>query len=488
MTENKTKIINLKDKEKDNPLSQLKKNKKKKSAVVDTGKVFSVPSKNESNANDLIHLFGEEYKKKYRNPFKRFYRIVNDEELNESTSEALVRFFGIVVSLFVMVFAFAFAGGYYLMYSSYSANYNRAEAAEQKGDYEAALRYYDKALEKTENPEKRIAALNELIRISEIQETDLNVKSYLFELVLTDPDNSDAVLKLKNLYLESGDLDSVFALASEISEYKSSELLYDIIKNQPNFNYKSGTYDEPLAVSISSDENCKIYYTTDGSEASENSTPYTEMIQISEIGETVINAVSINADGIKSKNYTVTYNIISNELKAPNVFPQSGTFDEDTEIVIEVPAGYKAYYTLDGSDPELNSSVYKEGLTIPYGNHVFTVKFINSNGNESEAVSRVYIFEPDYEISLNEANFFLKKELSKIGILNEADSEFYDRAGQIPSFKCTSIIKLNEELYYSILMTDAYSGESKYVVHVDNGAVFKLNEDKSGNYYLSAVE
>ena len=488
MTENRTKIIDLKDNEKEK-LSQLKKNKKKQSKIVDTGKSHEVSlNLSEDEENNLSELWSEDYKKKYRNPVRRLYSLINEEELNEKTSEALVRFFGIVTGIIIIIMTVVFISGYYLFYSSYSANYKRAESAEQRGDFEKALRYYSKALEKTDNKDKKIKVLNNLIEISTQQETDLNVKSYLFELVATDPTDAEAIEKLKNLYIESGDLESIFNLASEIKDYKNSELLYDIILNQPVFNYKSGTYDEELLITISSGENCKIFYTTDGSEASENSTPYTEPIKISDIGTTTIHAVSINGNGIISNDYMEVYEIISNTVDAPQVFPQSGTYNQDTEIVIDVPSGYTAYYTLDGNEPDTNSFVYKSGLIIPYGNHIFTVKFINSNGNESESVSRVYIFEPEYKIALNEAYYLLKKELENTGAYTETDGNLCTNYGTICEFDCKTIITLNDELFYCVLMTDTYIGEREYAVHVDNGAVFKLEKNASGAYYLNAVE
>lgn len=488
MTENRTKIIDLKDNEKDK-LSQLKKNKKKPSKVVDTGKNHEVSINiSEDDENNLSNLWSEDYKQKYRNPFRRLYSIINEEELNDKTSDALVRFFGIITGIAIIFIAICFITGYYFLYSSYSANYKRGVEAEQRGNYESALKYYSKALDKTDNKDKKIEVLNNLIEISEIQETDLNVKSYLLDLVLTDPTNADAVLKLKSLYLDSGDIESIFNLASEIRSYATSELLYDIILNQPVFDYKSGTYDEEIVLTITSGEGCKIYYTTDGSPAGENSTPYMEPIVISDLGTTTIHAVSINSDGVISEDYAAVYEIISSKVDAPNVFPQSGTYNTDTEIIIDVPSGYTAYYTLDGSEPNINSSVYKKGMIIPYGNHVFTVRFINPNGNESESVSRVYIFEPEYDIALNEAYYLLKEELVKTEVLHESEGVVYTGNGASPVFDCKTIITLNEELYYCVLMSDTYNGESEYAVNVNNGAVFKLKKNESGSYYLDTVK
>lgn len=487
MTENRTKIIDLKDNEKDK-LSQLKKNKKKLSKVVDTGKNHEVTVNFSDDDNNLNNLLSDDYKQKYRNPIHRLYSIINEEELNDKTSEALMRFFGIITGIAVIFIAVCFITGYYFLYSSYSANYRRGEEAEQRGDYENALKHYSKALDKTDNKEKKIEVLNNLINISELQETDLNVKSYLFDLIVADPTDKDAVLRLKELYLESGDIESVFDLASEIRDYETSELLYDIILNQPEFNYKSGTYDESINLTITSSEGCKVFYTTDGSPAGVNSIPYTEPIIISSSGTTTIHAVSVNPDGIVSDDYAAVYEIISSKVDSPNVFPQSGTYNTDTEIVIDIPSGYTAYYTLDGSEPGTDSSVYKKGMIIPYGNHVFTVKFINTNGNSSESVSRVYIFEPEYDIALNEAFFLLKEELVSSEVLSEVNGIPYTQNGANPEFDCKTIITLNSELYYNVLMTDTYGGECEYAVNVNNGAVFKLEKNESGSYYLTAVK
>lgn len=484
MTENRTKIIDLKDDEK--KLSQLKKNKNIESKVVDTGENHEVTTSS-SEENNLNELFSKEYKAKYKNPFRRIYNMINEEELNDTTSEALVRLFGIISGIIIIIIAVCFITGYYFFYSSYSANLKRGVSAEQRGDYEDALKYYSKALDKTDDKENKVEVLRNLISISKEQETNLNVKSYLFDLVVTSPECTDELLELKELYLADGDIEAIFELAEAIKDSESSELLYDIIQNQPVFNYKSGTYDEALYISITSGENCTIYYTLDGSPANENSSVYTEPFLIGDTGTSTVHAISINADGIKSEDYSVTYEIISNVIEPPNVFPQSGTYNQETEIVIDIPSGYTAYYTLDGSEPTFESSVFKSGMNIPYGNHIFTVKFINSNGNESESVSRVYIFEPEYEIALSEAYYLLKNELINSANYSETDGNLYSNNGGTLKFDCKTIITLNNELYYCVIMTDTYNGESEYAVHVDNGAVFKLEKNEDDNYYLSSV-
>ena len=487
----KTKKIELQEYEKEKVIKQIRKNRKRVSQAVDTGKVHDVDSpavhSDKSDSAD-INVFSGEYRSKYRNPFKRLYRIINEEELSENVSETVVRFFGIIFGIILLLMIFLLAGIYYFTYSSYSASYKRAVAAEETGNFDTAIAYYERALDKTENKDRQIAVLENLIRLSSDDESDFNLKTYLTKLAQIDSENTDPVERLQEMFISENDIDAIFSLAKELENNKNVEALYDIIQNQPQFNYKSGTYDESLQVSIFSETGERIYYTLDGSEASEAGILYTEPFLISEAGKHTIHAISINLDGVKSKDYSVTYNIISSDLASPVIYPKSGTYAEETGIVIEIPTGCTAYYTLDESEPDIHSDVYKPGMLIPYGNHVFTVKFIDQSGNESESVSRAYIYEPEYDVTLNEAIYTVKYALIDKGRLYESGDTVYNAMGAEAVFDCANIITLDNQLFYCIVMTDSYGGRGSYAVNVKNGSVFALNQNSSGSYYLSAVE
>ncbi len=484
----KTKKIDLQDMDK----LKLTRRRRRVTEAVDTGSLHDVdsPSMHEEKDADRadVDVFSEEFKNKYRNPFKRLYRIINEEELSEKYSERVVRLVGIFSGLFLLFVIFVLMLLYYFTYSSYTANCRKGQTAEDAGNTDAAIVYYEKALEKTNSRDRKISVLNNLVRLSEGNESTFNLKSYLTELAMVDTSNTEPVNRLKELLLADNDLDAIFSLAKELENCKNVEALYDILQNQPQFNYKSGTYDEPLMVSIRSEEGASVYYTLDGSEANETAALYAEPFLINEEGKTTVHAISINAAGIKSKDYSVTYNIVSGDIAAPVVYPKSGTYTEETEIVIEVPTGCTAYYTLDESEPDINAAIYKPGMTIAYGNHIFTVKFIDQNGNESESTSRAYIYEPSYDVSLREAIYSVQQVLIDHGKLRERGEKVFNSAGDEPFFDCANIISLDEELFYCITMSDSVNGESNYAVNVKNGAVFALQKNPSGSSYLTAIE
>ena len=84
----------------------------------------------------------------------------------------------------------------------------------------------------------------------------------------------------------------------------------------PTFNPESGTYSEPLSVTIScATEGATIYYTTDGSTPSESSTEYTTALSITET--TTVKAIATKDGYLNSGIASATY--IINETPSPTL-------------------------------------------------------------------------------------------------------------------------------------------------------------------------
>ena len=93
---------------------------------------------------------------------------------------------------------------------------------------------------------------------------------------------------------------------------------------RPTFSHDSGSYYNSVEVTISCrTEDVSIYYTLNGEDASEQSTPYEGPITLDEIGTYVIKAIAIKDDGQRSAQGTATY-IIKEQ-------PQPG---DDIEIAL----------------------------------------------------------------------------------------------------------------------------------------------------------
>lgn len=108
----------------------------------------------------------------------------------------------------------------------------------------------------------------------------------------------------------------------------------------------TGTYDEPQTVTITADEGCAIYYTLDGTEPNDGSTPYTEPFVVSET--TTIKAVAVNAEDTQSKVTTAVITIKS-------VHSIANTIDNPYTTA-------EAIALIDDPNADLADSVYVKGV------------------------------------------------------------------------------------------------------------------------------
>jgi len=108
----------------------------------------------------------------------------------------------------------------------------------------------------------------------------------------------------------------------------------------PTFSPAAGMFLEAQSVTISTKtEDATIYYTTDGSEPTENSTAYTKPITVSET--TTIKAIAVKEDYNNSSVASATYKIVS--------FEHAGTADDpynvaDARLAIETGTGVSEVY------------------------------------------------------------------------------------------------------------------------------------------------
>lgn len=86
------------------------------------------------------------------------------------------------------------------------------------------------------------------------------------------------------------------------------------------------------------------------------------------------------------------YVIVLNAPKAPKVIPKSGDYNKKTEIKITVPDGCKAYYAFD-SEPDLNSTVYEQPISMPVGYHRLNVILVAANGKTSKMTAMEYYLQ-----------------------------------------------------------------------------------------------
>ena len=127
----------------------------------------------------------------------------------------------------------------------------------------------------------------------------------------SEPDENSAVYTTP-IFLETGtyEISAFFVNDYGIkSETITNTYVIELsVPKAPEINTYSGEYTEPTMIEVVVPEGCKVYYTTDGSEPSADSTQYTEPISMP-IGDSVFKFMSYSKEGVSGEIVTRTYNL-----------------------------------------------------------------------------------------------------------------------------------------------------------------------------------
>lgn len=247
-------------------------------------------------------------------------------------------------------------------------------------------------------------------------------KETLQKIIRLDADNYQAYEKLLALYLEEEDQKGIEKLAADAPNSAIAAMLGEYLVDTPYLELTPGVYDASQTLVITSEGNNSIYYTLDGTSPQEKGTLYTMPVPLEkdyiysvraicknergaygeetageyQIGIDAVNRFSsntANADiGIADGSGPVT----GTQIAQPEIYPQSGTYTTQQRITIDVPIGYKAYYSwaaLDALSPQ-NGTLYTGGITMPEGNSVLSVIITDGNGNSSQVKQVTYTYQP----------------------------------------------------------------------------------------------
>ena len=84
-------------------------------------------------------------------------------------------------------------------------------------------------------------------------------------------------------------------------------------------------------------------------------------------------------------------------VETPTISPEGGNYNEFQDVILSVKGkGLEIYYTLDGSTPTSNDTLYEDAITIEkQGKTTLTAVAMNKDGHYSEPVSAKYLIELD---------------------------------------------------------------------------------------------
>lgn len=297
------------------------------------------------------------------------------------------RWFGRKQVIYLFLVAMVFLGAFFYRCSnSFAQLYSRAQRQYEQQDYEKAEKIVARALEKEPHSEKANILMS---RIMDAQGDLSSAILILRPMLKNKTAGIEVYQELVMLLTKDGQTQEVKQILEQ-SSLKVQSACKDYICETPVTNLTSGTYTLSETVELTADCD-KIYYTLDGSDPDRNSSVYTGPIVLQE-GTTVLKAFGVNEKGIESDLIERKYVIVLRTPDAPKVVPESGDYDKKTKIKVTVPDGCKAYYAFD-SQPDVNSTLYEQPISMPQGYHQLHVILVAANGKISDVTTREYYLQ-----------------------------------------------------------------------------------------------
>jgi len=293
-----------------------------------------------------------------------------------------------MVTVFCVILVICGAVCFLLYQNSYAGATGKGQKALQTGDYAAAETYFERALKKDVKKPEAYAGLAKVY----IQQKNLEKAEEVFIAAIdSQPENGDLYEAAIRFYIETEQPEKISALL-EGCDSSILTRVSDYVSEAPVFSLDEGSYQEVQEISLTGEGT--IYFTEDGSTPDESSTEYTEPILLSE-GTTVLKAVSINKKGIPSLISTRTYTVELQGEGAPAVNPSTGKYSAPFQITIQVPEGYAAYYTVDGTTPSAASQMYGGPIDVTEGDGslIFSAVLISDTGKMTPITKRNYTLQ-----------------------------------------------------------------------------------------------
>ena len=242
--------------------------------------------------------------------------------------------------------------------------------------------------------------------------------SMLYNILQVDQYNLEAIVYLENYYEKAGVTEALVELYNKYKDTQAADAVAKYYVEAPAVSVESGEYTTDLEVKLTSDYGYDIYYTVDGSEPTINSALYKNKLEITE-GTTKLQCIAVNQYNIASSVASAEYKVEYKAPDAPTISPRSGNYETEQLIVIgNIPAGGKAYYTLDNTTPTNKSTLYTGPFEMPSGNNVLSVVAYNKNGQKSSVVKRNYVLKLEDKVSQERALEILWQAMEHKNMVN----------------------------------------------------------------------
>lgn len=153
----------------------------------------------------------------------------------------------------------------------------------------------------------------------------------------------------------------------------------------PQVNPAAGTYIDAVEVTMSGPAGATIRYTTNGSEPTAASAPYSGAIPVSVT--TTVKAKAFDPSYNASPTATVAYTI---QVGTPTLDPPGGTYAIGQLVSASGPPESTLRYTVNGADPSASDAVFAVGGVVPVASSTLKVRAFRAGCTESATASATY--------------------------------------------------------------------------------------------------
>ena len=349
----------------------------------------------------------------------------------------------VALIIFICVFSIFF---YAYTENSFEYQYQRAQNAFANENYDEALEIAELCLSmEPDSVDIRVFML-EIYQQQEL--TDVVIEKCK-ELIAFAPERQEPYDILIPIYIKGEEYQKLSQLLSKCQIPSVIEKYADYMALPPQFDPGEGSFNTSISLKMIAGGNGTIYYTLDGTKPSKYSDRYTAPVKLLS-GKYEVSAIYINDFGITSDVATKIYQIDSFIDITPEISVPSGDYVIPQSICVTVPdESCTVYYTMDGTEPTMDSEIYTTALLMPLGNSTFQFLMVDSEGKESEIVTRDYNCVPDVIFTPEQAVVMLKQQLIARGEILTINGDLVGTTDR-KEYVCEHAATSDGQVYYVI--------------------------------------
>lgn len=404
------------------------------------------------------------------------------------------RIWGKVLIVFLILILAATGGVAWHIYSFYSEEYqlSRAEQYVKQGKYEEAITCYNRAVELDGTNVELLFALADIYFLKNNKvEYEYLLREIIRNKNATAEQLEGAYGKLIAIYREREDYQTINALLLASGNENLIAAYPNYIVDVPEFSINEGYYTSIQPLKLTASGLGKIYYTTDGSDPTEDSVQYTAPI-ILENGSHVIKACFVSDIGIVSDVVKKEYHIEYNDIMPPEISVVSGEYSYP--IMIEVMDDEEdVYYTTDGSEPTYSSTPYTGPIPMPLGKSNFQFARI-VDGVTGTIAKREYNLTLNTEFLPENAVITVAQYALANGKILDMEGRF-DESGDSYRYVYLYVANINKVSDFYVIGEYYQTADGKmtrtgnnFAVNAYTGELFKLQRDEWGLLSLVEIE